>query len=71
MMLTMLCLPLQFTFSNLDMFLKKYTALITQDNLLAFVRFWAHLLRQQPQLVQNYFAKCGYVVPGRTYHPYV
>ena len=63
--------PVEFTFSNLDAFMKRYTDVITPTNVLVFVRFWVRLMHAQPHLMLGYFAGSGYAVPGRPYRPYL
>ena len=63
--------PVEFTFSNLDAFMKRYTDVITPTNVLVFVRFWVRLMQAQPHLMLGYFAGSGYAVPGRPYRPYL
>ena len=61
--------PVEFAFSNLDMWLQKMRGSIGQHNLWAMTNFWTTTLTGEK--MKGYFAKCHYPVVGRLYTPYV
>ena len=59
----------EFTFSNLTSFLRRFTDFITETSLFPFVRLWADNLPAATML--GYFQAAHYPVRGMEYKPYL